>query len=306
MTNAPDRKPISDEEVLKLRRYVWADGSISQDEAAQLFDLNDAATPSNNWSDFFVEAMCDYLIGRGQPRGYVTQPDADWLMYNINRDGQIDSHAELELIVKLFERANSVPESLKCFALTTIEQIVLKGSGPTRRGGDITPGRIDDAEVTLLRRLIFAPASDGPAKVSKNEAEMLFRLKDATLDADNSPEWKRLFVQGIANYLMAHQAWVPLSGADQARLEEARPIEATPFREVLDKLGRNPASIREILFGPDEHALGAAYERAVARDAEVTPEESAWLKALLDADGARDPLEQALLDFLEADGVRLT
>jgi len=37
----------------------------------------------------------------------------------------------------------------------------------------------------------------------------------------------------------------------------------------------------------------------------VTPEESAWLKQLLDADGARDPLEQALLDFLEADGVKL-
>src|SRR5512132_1133374 len=40
-----DRKPITDEEVLKLRRYVWADGSISPEEASQLFDLNDAAAP---------------------------------------------------------------------------------------------------------------------------------------------------------------------------------------------------------------------------------------------------------------------
>ena len=100
-----DRKPITDEEVLKLRRYVWADGSISPEEASQLFDLNDAAAPSNDWSDFFVEAMCDDLIGRGQPRGYVTDADADWLMFHINRDGQVDSFAELELIVKLFERA---------------------------------------------------------------------------------------------------------------------------------------------------------------------------------------------------------
>jgi len=305
MANAPERKPISDEEVVKLRRYVWADGSISPDEASQLFDLNDAASASNDWSDFFVEAMCDYLIGRGQPRGYVTAADADWLMYNINRDGQVDSYAELELIVKLFERAEAVPESLKRFALTAIQQIVLNGSGPTRRGGDIAPGRIDDAEVALLRRLIFAPASDGPAKVSRSEAEMLFRLKDATLGADNSPEWKRLFVQGIANYLMAHQAWAPLDGAAQARLEDPDSVGSTPFREVLGRLGRNPASIREILFGEDEPSRAAAYDRAVARDAEVTPEESAWLKQLLDADGARDPLEQALLDFLQADGVHL-
>jgi hypothetical protein len=248
--------------------------------------------------------MCDYLIGRGQPRGYVTQADADWLMYNLNRDGEIDSYAELELIVKLFERAEAVPESLKRFALTAVQQIVLTGSGPTRRGGDIAPGRIDDAEVNLLRRLIFAPASDGPAKVSRSEAEMLFRLKDATLGADNSAEWKRLFVQGIANFLMAHQTWVPLDGKAQARLEDPR-ANSTPFREVLGRLGRNPATIREILFGEDVHGRAAAYDRAVARDAEVTPEESAWLKQLLDADGARDPLEQALLDFLEADGVKL-
>jgi hypothetical protein len=307
MTDATDahRKPITDEEVLKLRRYVWADGAISTDEASQLFDLNDAATPSNDWSDFFVEAMCDYLIGRGQPRGYVTDADADWLMFHINRDGQVDNFAELELIVKLFERAEYVPESLKRFALTAIQQTVLTGEGPTRRGGDIAPGRIDDAEVALLRRLIFARASDGPAKVSRAEAEMLFRLKDATLEADNSPEWKRLFVQGIANYLMAHQAYAPLDGAAQSRLEEPRASKQSPFREVLNRLGRNPGSFGEALFGKSEQTRIAEHDAAVARDAAVTLDEAEWLKKLLDADGARDELEQALLDFLAEDGVKL-
>jgi hypothetical protein len=304
MANTPERKPISDEEVLKLRRYVWADGSISPDEASQLFDLNDAASPSNDWSDFFVEAMCDYLIGRGQPRGYVTAADADWLMYNINRDGQVDSYAELELIVKLFERAEAVPESLKRFALTAIQQIVLNRSGPTRRADVIAPGRIDDAEVALLRRLIFAPESDGPAKISRSEAEMLFRLKDATLGADNSPEWKRLFVQGIANYLMAHQAYEPLDGAAQARLDDPRAPKLNPFRQGLARLGQNPASLGEALFGKSEATRIAEHDAAVVRDEAVTEEESEWLKGLLGADGARDPLEQALLDFLAEDGVK--
>lgn len=304
MNNMPARRPISDAVVLKLRRYVWADGSISPDEASQLFDLNDGASPSNDWGDFFVEAMCDYLIGRGQPRGYVTQADADWLVFHLNRDGRIDTHSELELIVKLFERAQYVPESLKTFVLVTIEQIVMTGSGPTRRGGAIAPGRIDDAEVALLRRLIFAPASDGPAKVSRSEAELLFRLKDATLGADNSTEWKRLFVQGVANYLMAHQAYVPPSAADEARLE--RPYEPDPFGHVLSRLGELPSlqEVKEALLGEDEGKKIVEHQSAVAADAAVTPGEADWLKRLFDSDGARDELEQALLDFLAEDGAR--
>ena len=243
------RQPISHEEVLKLRRQMWADGSISPDEASRLFELNDQVAPSSEWSDFFVEALCDYLIARGQPRGFVTEGDAAWLEQHLNRDGRVDSHAELELLVKLLERAESVPVSLKDFALAQIEQIVLTGVGPTRSGGDIQPGRIDDVEAALLRRMIFAPAGDGPARVSRAEAEMLFRLKDATLGATNAADWPRLFVQGVANHLMARQSF-------------------------------------------------AQSAEAAAGD------EGDWLKRLFDADGARDDLERALLDFLAEDGIR--
>lgn len=297
-----NRQPISEEEVLKLRRYMWADGSISPEEAAQLFELNDAAGSSNDWSDFFIEAMCDYLIGRGQPRGYVTDTDASWLIHHIGKDGRIDSHTELELIVKLLERAEFVPDTLKAFALHEIEQTVLTGSGPTRRGGDIHPGRIDDTEAALLRRLVFAAAGDGPAKVSRAEAEMLFRLKDATLGAANSADWQRLFVQGIANHLMAHQSYSPISRDTAARLDQ--PYRPNPFRNVLAKLGRDPASFEEAFAGDDEARRIAEHDAAVARDGEVNSGEADWLERLFDGDGARDPLEQALLDFLAEDGIR--
>lgn len=298
-----DRKPITDEQVRKLRRYVWADGAISPDEASQLFELNDGASPTNDWSDFFVEAMCDYLIARGQPRGYVTQHDADWLMHHINRDGRIDTFAELELIVKLFERAEFVPETLKRFALCAIQQTVLSGEGPTRRGTAIAPGRIDDAEVAYLRRLIFARAGDGPAKVSRSEAEMLFRLKDATLGAQNSPEWARLFVQGVANHLMAHQSYEPPSPETAARLEQIR--NPDPFG-VLARIGKEAAArgdLKAVLFDDEQERI-AAHDKAVAEDAQVTAVEAHWLERLFDGDGARDPLEQALLDFLAEDGIR--
>jgi hypothetical protein len=203
------RKPISAEEVLKLRATLWSDGSISPEEADASFELNAAAAPSNEWTDFFVEALSEYLISRGSPRGYVGDDDAEWLIRSIARDGRVESQAELELTVKLLEHADYVPQSLKHFVLAEIEKIVVTGIGPTRRGGELTPGRIDDAEVALLRRLIFAPAGDGPAKVSRSEAEMLFRLKDATLNADNSKDWQRLFIQGVANHLMGSSTLRP-------------------------------------------------------------------------------------------------
>jgi hypothetical protein len=276
-----ERKPVSAEELRELRQRLWADGGIAQGEAEELFARNASAEPSNEWTDFFVEALCGYLIENAQPRGFLSDDGAQWLIRQMQKDGRIETRAELELIIKLLEHAKHAPESLKRFALAEIEQIVLTGSGPTRGGGELTPGRIGDAEVALLRRLIFAPAGDGPAKVSKAEAEMLFRLKDATLGADNSPEWKKLFVQGVANHLMAHQSYTPTSPQDELRMDD----------------------FDDALFGNFEIDRIAAVNQAVAAEAEVTGEAD-WLNRLFEKDAARDELEQALVDFLAEDRTR--
>jgi hypothetical protein len=288
-----DRKPISAEEVLKLRAQVWSDGSVSPQEADRLFELNRSVAPSNEWTQFFVEAVCEFILSKSEPRGYVGAAEADWLINHIDKDGRIETRAELEIIVKLLEHADYAPESLRQFALHELEQSVLAAK------------RIDDAEAGLIRRLIFAPAGDEPAKVSAAEAVMLFRLKDATLGADNSPEWKKLFVQGVANHLMAHQGFVSPSPEEEMRLEQ--PYKADPFGHVLSRLGREVASAHEVeesLFGENQDERIAAFERAVAADAAVTSGESDWLKRLFEKDGARDELEQALVAALAEDGIR--
>jgi len=288
-----DRKPISAGEVLKLRAEVWSDGSVSPQEADRLFELNKTVAPSSEWTDFFVEALCEFILSRSEPRGYVGASETDWLITHIDNDGRINTRAELELIVKLLEHADYAPESLRKFALHDLEQSVLARKC------------VDDCEAALIRRLIFAPAGDVPAMVSGAEAEMLFRLKDATLGADNSPQWKKLFVQGVANHLMAHQAYVPASREEELRLEQ--PYKADPFGHVVSRLGRDVASAHEIeesLFGENQDERIAAFDRAVAADAAVTPGESDWLKRLFEKDGVRDELEQALVDALAEDGIR--
>jgi hypothetical protein len=291
---------ISPDEILILRRAGWSDGRIDADEAEAIFTVNDRIGEHDAaWADFFVEALVEFVVNGAEPLGYVDEAKADWLMARIDRDGRLESVAELELLAKLFERATGVPERLRAYTIAQIETAVLTGEGPTRRGALDKTG-INDAEALLLRRLIFAPASDRPAGASRAEAELLFRLKDATLGAANGPEWKRLFVQGVGNYLMAYTSYEPLSRERAADLEEfmARPGDGvgrffarmahfelqSGFTGVF---GRRPARDREA-------------EAAAAR--KVTDGERSWLDGRIDADHEVDPYEQALMDFLAEEG----
>lgn len=299
-----ERRPLDGEQLRALRAQIWADGSVSAAEAEALFDMNRSVEPSPEWSDFFVEALSDYLLSQGEPRGYVTEDEATWLIRRVNRDGKVETRAELELIVKLLEHAEYTPSALRRFALATLENTVLTGEGPTRSHGEVTPGRIDDIEAGLIRRLIFAPAGDGPARVSAAEAEMLFRLKDATLGKQNSPEWKRLFVQGVANHLMTKHSYQPASPAAERDLE--KPYEARPFDHVLSHLGEGlprPEELRESLLG-EENRSKLGFGNEAEDSTEVAPGKADWLKRLYDQEREHDELELALLDFLAGDAVR--
>ena len=54
--------------------------------------------------------------------------------------------------VKVIERAENVPDSLKAYALEQIRHAVLHGEGPTRCGNGLQPGTIGTSEVRLLRK----------------------------------------------------------------------------------------------------------------------------------------------------------
>ena len=108
-----ERKPIGSDELRTLRTDVWADGSVSAREAQKLFEMNRTVEPSAEWTDFFVEALSEYLLSQGEPRGYVTEDEATWLIRQVSGDGHGVTRAELELIVKLLEHAEYAPSSLR-------------------------------------------------------------------------------------------------------------------------------------------------------------------------------------------------
>ena len=294
-------RTISDEEILALRHTGWADGAMKLDEAEAVFEINDAlAEPSVEWSDFFVEAIGEFVINGTVPRGYVSDANAAWLIARIDRDGVVQGMTELELLVRVLERSANVPLSLKTWVLEQVEQAVLTGSGPTRRGGALCPGQVNAAEAAILRRVLFAPAGDAPAAVSCAEAELLFRLKDATLGADNAAEWQQMFVQGVANYLQG-----VASRTAQISRERATELEAfvaddnSSVSGFLGRMAKSAPSAFSVAFGRNQPERDRLAELRAA--GEVTADERAWLDAHVGADGEVDAYEQALIAFLAAE-----
>lgn len=297
---------FSASEILKLRRLGWADGKMDPEEAEALFVANDACTaPSAEWCDFFVEAMAAFVVNTVEPKGYVDDETADELIARIDRDGRLGTMAELELLVHVAEIALNVPDRLKAYALTQVEQAVLHGDGPTRHG-ELTPKGINESECDLLRRLIFARAGDRPAAVSKAETEMLFRLKDATLYEVNAPEWELLFVQGVANYLLGFGGHEALSRDRATELEKFMSTEGGGIGGFLGRmLTSKPdmgGAFGSLLGTTDDPDSGVeAYDNAAEASAVLEPAEADWLRDKLEADEELDEFEKALIAFIDAE-----
>lgn len=297
------KSSLDAEATLAMRRVAWPDGKIDAAEADAIFDLNGAVgNASPEWIDFFVEALTNFVVTQQEPVGYVDEAKAAWLIGKIDSDGRVHSLGELELLVQVLERATNVPDSLKAYALRQIETAVETGSGPTRDGGTLDPGSITASEVKLLRRILFAQASDGPATISRAEAAMLSRLKDKTLGASNAPEWKTLFVQAVGNHLMVSSNYIPLSrqraGDLEAFMNDTR-VDVSRFlrRTIKASFSDGLNAVRNPGDAPDIDAFA---------DDDVDASEVAWVNDAIDSDGILDPLEEALIAFIvEERGVTL-
>jgi hypothetical protein len=289
---------ITPQEVLALRRLGWGDGLVSRPEAEAIFAINRAiARPTGEWVDFFVEALGEFVLNGSAPRGMCSEDEAQWLMQAIDQDSRLETMAELELLVRVIERAQNVPDSLKHYALRQIEAAVLTGTGSGRCGGELSDTHVTGAECRLMRRLVFASGGHGPAAVSRFDAEMLFRIKDATLGADNSPEWARLFVDGVANYMRGFTlANAQLSHARLKELESFIADNRASVGRFISAMAREVPQVRShfgTVFG--KKPVASSFTQLEAGGSLVTENEKRWLDEMIDANGQIDELDRALL-----------
>ncbi len=309
----PDgRRAITDFDVARLRRAFYKDGIISLEEADQLFEANQACSvKDSSWSDFFVEAVTDFIVNQAVPEGYITAENADWLKDRISQDGQVDTKTELDLLVTVLEKARWSPVRLVRYALEQVKLAVLEDTGPLRSGSGLKKGVIAESEVELLRRILYAFGGDGNIAITRDEAEILFDINDATVGVEPNPAWTDLFTKAVANLLMSSSGYAVPSR--EAALHSEAWLETRGEMAPTSLLGKMiSGSLASVLSAYREQT---AEERALARlerqraeivtNEEITEEEAEWLAERIGRDGVLSANERTLIAFLHKESPKI-
>jgi len=283
---------VSTEDVLFLRRNVFADGVVSTSELDALFALGERAPEGDpEWADFFAEAAADFYLREEEPRGYLTEGEFTGLKARVTRDGARASALEVGLLVKLLETAVSTPHAMVDFVAEQLKRVVTE-----KEGG----ARVSKSDADLVRRFLFAAGGHGNVAVTKEEAELLFDLNDATASAENDPAWVDLFIKGVANHLMAHIGYTPPAREEALRLHawaEDRSVDLGGFFKKMFSGGL--AGVRESYARQTVMARrNDDNDIAMAIAEKVTAREADWLAARIGRDGQLHESERALIAYM--------
>ncbi len=298
------RGEVTSADILALRQNIFGEITVTREEAEALF-LIDEGTERRvaEWRDLFLEALTDWLIRQQEPRGYITDEQAQWLIARIEADKRARDGTEIELVVRVLEQADAAPAALAAFGLQLVTRSVVENDGV-----------ISAAEVERLRRLMFAPTGPGRMAISREEAEVLFDLNDATRGAANDPSWTDFFMRAVANAVTAAAGWAAPGREEALRRERWLADPEDGVSEAFERahgpfpsgpVGRN-LRIAELfawaMRTPSADTLYAerveANARAASTAAPVDAAEARWLIDRIGRDGDFDDNERALIAFL--------
>src|SRR5271156_5896506 len=76
---------VSAQDVVWLKREVFAGGEVTREEADELFAV--ARAGMNNapeWKEFFVEMITQHVVRQAEPNGVVGEARAAWLLTRVD------------------------------------------------------------------------------------------------------------------------------------------------------------------------------------------------------------------------------
>ena len=302
---------VSADDVLQLRRTMFQDGLIDRREAEQVFAIDAACTHKDpDWAEFFVTALTDHVVWKVEPKKYVSDEKADFLISHILRDGKVDSETELELLINVVHWSVSCPPPLALLAMRAIRDSVLQPE-TAAYGSNRPPSVISPADVALIRKVIYAAGSPGGYTVTREEAELILALDAATRDTERPESWDDLFVKAIANYVMFPGAppHVPTAEEELRRerwLDERRGIggffkdmgsSLTQFQFPLEDAKREADLFGTYAKQDELEKERARLASAMSRES-IDAAEAQWLLANIGTSGPLAANEKALLEFI--------
>ena len=279
---------VSADEVLFLRRTVFANGVVDPAELDALFDLGDRAQEGDpEWFQFFAEAAADFYLREEEPQGYLTAEEFQSLKQRVLRNGHANP-LEIAVLVKLMETADQTPPEMAAFVGEQFkEMIVDKADGPV----------VSKQDAIMLKRYLFAAGGAGNVAVTRAEAELLFDINDATDNSRNNTAWTELFVQGVVNHLMAHIGYTAPSREEAFRRNAWAKDQSVNVGGFFKKmLGGGLSGFKATESFVEAHE--AKREADVAEAEKLTAAETDWLAKRIGKDGGFDANERRLIDRL--------
>lgn len=307
------RGTLAEADVTAFRGAFYADGIVDAAEADLIFNLNrQIAHKPESWNEFFVEALTDFVVYQHQPAGYLTSGNADWLIERMSTNGHIDTRLEIELLVAIMEKARWSPVSLVTFALQQVKYAVVSGKGPLRTKAQLAAGEIADADVDLVRRMMYGFGGDGNVAITRNEADVLFDIDDSIADDKLSAAWTDLFVKAIANVMMAASGYRVPSREEALRQEAVlqHPGQQTSVLAFLISMVQtNMETLRDAYLDqtPEERALARLEHQRIEiiTNEKIDEAEAAWLVSRLGRDGRLSTGEKALVAYLKHESPKI-
>jgi len=198
-------------EVTLIAETIYAEdgeagAGVGRNEADMLFAINDAVSGKDNdagWASLFVEAIGKHVLEDETTPGVVDVDESSYLIEKIGADGKIDP-IELDLLVHVISTATQCTDELNKYALEALKASVLED------------GVIDDAEVEKIGKLIYGTGSGDGEGISREEADFLFALNDATSGKENSNAWQPLFVEAISKHVLEDETTPGVVDADES------------------------------------------------------------------------------------------
>jgi hypothetical protein len=291
---------------LEVRRAIYSHEPLNPGDMDLVFSgiRKAGKSPDPEWTSLFSEALTDFVVHQNDPPDYVSGEKSDWLMNKLREGGGISSKAEFAMVIDVMNHALGVPPKLSAFALREIATAITKGRRTAFTDEDHPAGVATKPDADALRAVLYAATTGSVCHVTREEAEVLFEIANATVDGKVDPAFEDLFARAIGNYLMAISLHAP--GMADALHREKWLDEREALPGFFSRIFGNHAKMgfSDMLKTPLQAAeagmakLNAEDERARAASEEITEPEADWVVEQLLRDGKISSAETKLLQWL--------
>ena len=298
---------LSDAQVLDIRRDVMDTNKVFKRDAESLIRLNEQILePIESWVQLFTDAITDFVVDDTSINRIVNDENAKWLVDLVKNDGKLDAETELNLIVKILDKADIVARPLEVYMLQAVEEAILHGTGSWAKGRSLEAGRIGQDDVELLRKVVYSVGGEGGIDISREEAELIYNIHDASIHADNHESWTDLFSKIMSCYVMAgqssHEVSEDVAYAREAWLKSDKGFEWSNWSvsAVFKAMGglKDAALLRNNLCD-DPELIPANLSAAQAELESVTDAEADWLVERINRDGELTVSEVRMLHYIK-------